>query len=97
MVVLKPWGFGGWGGLRALFWSLAGYWECVTSFSTSQEDLNVISIINTALKERKGAPVQAPEFPVHILVVEHTQGHLLTLTRECCCCRSILGTSPAQH
>lgn len=55
----------------------------MTSFFTSQEDLNVISIINTALKQRKGAAVQAAELPADILLVEHAQGHLLTLARGC--------------
>lgn len=77
---LEIWGLGG---LSALFWSLAAYWERATSFFTSQEDLNVIYIINMALKQRKGAPVQAAELPVHIPVAEHRRGHLLTLTRGC--------------
>lgn len=54
-----------------LFWSLAAYLECVTFyFSPSQEDLNVIYIINMALKQRKGAlPCRQPssQFPFPFL------------------------------
>lgn len=60
----------------------------MTSFLTTQEDFNVISIINVALKQRRGAPEQAAAQAVlagDICCPWH--GDVLGN----CCCRDILG------